>query len=213
MIFETSSKNMHKIEIIEGCQGTPEWNAHRIGSVGASSMSKIITSQGNRSTQRKAFMYQMAAEILTGEKTETFSNKNMEDGLKNEQDTINAFSFITGIKVRQISLIKPGNGMGYHCSPDAIIVGKKEGLEVKSVLPATQVKRLDKGVLPTEYKVQCAFSLMVTNWDKWHFFSYHPKLPPLHIEVIRDNEFIKILHAEINIFNKDLAVLVKKLRQ
>ena len=33
------------IEIIEGDQGTDEWNQHRLGSIGASSVSKIITTQ------------------------------------------------------------------------------------------------------------------------------------------------------------------------
>lgn len=204
---------MNKIEIIDGEQGTDDWFSMRCGSIGASSMSKIITSTGKRSSQRKAFLYQIASEILTGKKTETYSNKYMDDGRKREDETLRAFSFITGIEIRQVSLIKPGNGLRYHCSPDSIVVGKEEGVEVKSVIPATQVKYLDKGVLPTEYKIQCQFSLMVTNWYLWHFFSYHPDLPSLHIEVSRDEEFIKLIRAEVNIFLREVNTLIERIKK
>ena len=72
------------IEIIEGEQGTAEWFKARAGSIGASSMSKIITSTGKASTQRKGYLYQMTAETITGEKTESYSNQNMENGLTRE---------------------------------------------------------------------------------------------------------------------------------
>ena len=200
------------IEIIEGEQGDEAWDKHRIGSIGASSVSKIITSTGKRSTQRKAYMYQLAAEILTGEKTKTYSNQYMEDGLTREEETLDAFSFVTGIEIRPVSLIKPGNDLKYHCSPDSIVIDKDEGVEVKSVIPATQVKYLDKGCLPTEYKLQCQFSLFVTGWNIWHFCSYYPGLQPLILEVDRDEELIKIIKAEVNIFLRDLDQLIEKLR-
>jgi len=200
------------IEIIEGEQGTPEWFKLRCGSIGASSMSKIITSIGKASTQRKGYLYQMTAETMTGEKTESYSNQNMENGLTREQETLDAFSFVTGIQIRPVSLIKPGNGMAYHCSPDSIAVDKEEGVEVKSVIPATQVKYLDKGILPTEYRLQCQFSLMVTNWDTWHFFSYSPALPPLHVIVKRDEPLIQIIKTEIARFLSDLDELVARLK-
>ncbi len=201
------------IEIIEGEQGTPEWFALKCGKVSASTISKIITSTGKRSTQRKAFMYQLAAETLTGEKTETYSNKNMSDGLEREQETLDAFSFITGIKIRPVALIKPGNGERFCCSPDSIVIDKEEGVEVKSVIPATQVKYLDKRILPTEYRLQCQMSLMVTGWNLWHFFSYYPSLPPLHVEVERDEQLIKEIRAEINIFIRELDCLINKIKK
>jgi len=202
---------MSNIEIIEGLQGTPEWLAFRCGSVGASSISKIVTSTGKASTQRKGYLYQMAAETITKEKTETYSNKNMEDGLAREQETLDAFSFVTGIQIRPVSLIKSGDGLAYHCSPDSIRVDKEEGVEVKSVLPATQVKYLDKGILPTEYRLQCQGSLMVTGWNIWHFFSYHPSLPPLHVIVKRDEKLITVIKEEIQKFINDLDELVARL--
>ncbi len=74
------------IEIIRSCvQGSDDWFKLRAGSVGASSMSKIITSTGKRSTQRKAFLYQMAGERITGNKTETYSNGYMQSGIEKEE--------------------------------------------------------------------------------------------------------------------------------
>jgi len=203
---------MNSCEIIEGPQGDDIWMKLRTGSIGASSMSKIITSVGKASTQRKGYLYQMTAETMTGEKTESYSNQNMENGLTREQETLDAFSFITGMQIRPVSLIKPGNGMAYHCSPDSIVVDKEEGVEVKSVIPATQVKYLDKKVLPSAYRLQCQFSLMVTGWNIWHFFSYHPALPPLHIVVKRDEKLITIIKDEVARFLSDLDTLVTQLK-
>lgn len=157
-------------------------------------------------------MYQMAAELMTGAKTETYSNKHMEEGLEREEETINAFNFITGIKTRPVSLIKPGTNARYHCSPDSIVVDKEEGLEVKSVIPATQVKYLDQNKLPTEYSLQCQFSLFVTGWKVWHFFSYHPDLPPLIIKVERNEDLISKIKTAVWLFNREVDDLIERLK-
>jgi len=200
--------------IIDHCiQGSEEWFKKRVGSVGASSINKIITSTGKRSTQRKAYMYQLAGEIITGVKAESYSNANMEEGVLREQESRELFEFTHNVEIEEVGLILPFENAVYHCSPDGIIKGKEEGLELKNVLASTQVKYLDKNVLPTEYRLQCQFSLFVTGWDVWHFFTYHPGIKPFYIKVLRDEELIKIIHAEINIFIGELETLVNKLKQ
>src|SRR6056297_3226713 len=58
-----------KMQVISDIeQGTAAWHACRIGNPGASGMSKIITSQGKASASRTKYMYQLAGELITGEK-------------------------------------------------------------------------------------------------------------------------------------------------
>lgn len=200
--------------IIDNCeQGSETWFEKRCGSIGASSVSKIITSTGKRSFQRKAYLYQLAGEKITGVKAESYSNANMKEGINREQESRELFEFTYNVEIEEVGLILPLEGAGYHCSPDGIVKGKEEGLELKNVLASTQVKYLDKGVLPTEYKLQCQFSLFVTGWNVWHFYSYHPGIKPFYFKVSRDKELIRLIHAEVNIFNRELTTLVEKLKE
>lgn len=199
--------------IINNCvQGSPEWFSARAGSVGASSVDKIVTTTGKSSTQRQAYLYQKAAEKLTGTIAETYSNANMATGVEREQESRELFAMIHDVEIEQVGLILPFEGAGYHCSPDGIVKGKNEGLELKNVLGSTQVKYLDKGEMPTEYKLQIQMSLLVTEWDVWNFFTYHPGLPPFDLRVGRDEKLIKAIKTELQLFSEDLDKLVNKLK-
>lgn len=191
-------------------QGSDEWMQLRTGSVGASSLSRIITSKGKRSSQRKDYLYKIAAERLTGERGESFSNKNMENGHRMEPQTRMAFQLETMKQVEQVAMIFPDGRPGWHVSPDGIIVGEDAGLELKSPIASTQVKRLDKNVLPTEYKLQCQMSLFVTGWPVWYFCSRSRGLPLLILEVERDEALIGIIKEELERFIFDLDQIVKK---
>lgn len=201
------------IEIVRDIdQGTPEWMALRVGSVGASSLSKIIISTGKRSTQRQAYLYTLAGEKITGQKAQSYSNQHMANGIELEPQTRMEFQLATMKQVEEVALIFPEGRPGFHCSPDGIIVEEDAGLELKSVIPATQVKYLDKGVLPTEYKLQCQMSLFVTGWPVWYFCSHCPGFKPFIIPVERDEQLIRIIKAEVAIFLEDLNALITKLK-
>lgn len=200
------------IEIIKDYnQGSEEWFQAKTGVVGASTVSKIITSTGKRSTQRKAFLYQIAGERISGRRTETYSNGYMQAGIEKEEDSRRLFEFIQGVEVEEAALILPHRDAYWGCSPDGIIKDKEEGLELKNVIPGTQAKYLHKGVLPTEYKLQCQFSLAVTGWEVWWFMSNCDGMKPLIVKVKRDEEFIKLIKAEVNIFLREVDELIKEI--
>src|SRR6056297_919360 len=114
MIIETS---------FEQC--TREWDAARIGSPGASSFDKIVTSTGKPSAQRKKYMYQLAGEIMTETKTETYQNGHMQRGIELEPDARELFEFIQEKPVQQCAMIYPDDKKRYHISPDGIIPADK----------------------------------------------------------------------------------------
>jgi len=106
-------------------QGGPEWFSARCGSVGASSIDKIITTQGKPSTQRQTFLYAKAAEKLTGKIAESYSNVHMGNGIILEQESRDLFSLLHDVEIEQVGLILPFEGAGFHCSPDGILSGKE----------------------------------------------------------------------------------------
>jgi len=192
-------------------QGTEAWMALRVGSPGASGMDKIITSQGKRSTSRQKYMYQLAGEIITGAKAETYQNGHMLRGTELEPEARDVFEF-AHFPVHQCALIYPGDRKHWHVSPDGISVQRNCGLEIKCPSLPVHVEYLDKGVLPTAYKVQVQASLACTGWPVWWFMSYYPGMKPLIIPVERDGKLIPLINEAVEEFCADLQKLVERLR-
>jgi putative phage-type endonuclease len=192
-------------------QGTDEWMALRVGSPGASGMDKIITSSGKRSTSRQKYLYQLAGEIITGEKTETYQNGHMARGNELEPEARELFEFIHG-PVDQCAVIYQDDRRLWHVSPDGIREDKNYGLEIKCPSLPVHVEYLDKERLPTKYKVQVQTSLMVTGWPVWWFVSYYPGIKPLIVEVERDEKLIPLIQEAVEEFCFDMQKLVERLR-
>jgi len=193
-------------------QGTPEWFAARAGKIGGTGISKVVTSTGKRSTQRKTYLYTLAGEIITGEKASSYSNQYMKNGLLNEEQTRMEFQLEMMKQVEEVAGIINNKYPGVFVSPDGLIIGEKAGLELKSVIPATQAKYLDKDVLPTEYKLQVQMSLMVSEFERWYFCSHCPGMPIFTKVVHRDEELIAAIKKEVRLFVKELNELVKKIK-
>lgn len=198
--------------IIDSCdQNSPDWIALRVGNPGASSMDKIITSTGKPSTQRQKYLYQLAGEIITGSKAETYQNAHMTRGTEMEPEAREMFEFVHG-PVEQCALIYQDERKLWHVSPDGIMPEKEAGMEIKCPSLPVHVEYLDKGKLPTAYKIQVQASMMVTGWHAWWFVSYYPGIKPLILEVKRDEGLIAILQEELETFCAELSLLVKKLQ-
>ena len=61
-------------------QGSPEWFAEKLGKPSASNASKILQDNGKQSKSRTGYLYELAAERITGKQVEGYQNKNMENG-------------------------------------------------------------------------------------------------------------------------------------
>ena len=193
-------------------QGSPEWHNARVANPGVSNLSKIITSTGKPSTQRKTYLHQMAGEKILGKKEESFSSPAMSRGTEMEPEARSFFQIISGLEVEEVALCYANELKQYHCSPDGLLVGRKAGLEIKNPLLSTHIGYLDRGVLPTTYKLQVMGSMAITGYESWHFFSNYPGIKPLWIEVHRDESLINIIIESLQKFVYDMNELVKKLK-
>jgi len=194
-------------------QGTPEWFAEKIGKPSASDFNKILTSTGKISESRKGYLYQLAAEAITGESEQTHSSPHMTRGTEMEGESHCFFELATGITVRKTGVCYPDDKKLYLCSPDGLCVEEQAGLEMKNPMAKTHVKYLLDNKLPTDYFCQVHGSLAVTGLDYWYFLSYYPNMQPLLLRVEPDVKWIDKFEVEIVSFVEELNEITKKLRQ
>jgi len=195
---------MQIFEYIE--QGTEEWFEARLGIPTASNFSMVMA-KGEGKTRSK-YMRKLAAEIITGLPSESFSNVHTERGHLLEPVARETYSFITGNVPKQVGFIRNGEK---GASPDSLI-GENGGLEIKTALADIQIERLEANKLPPEYKAQVQGCLWISGREWWDFVSYSPKLPVLIVRVERDEEYIHKMAEEVDRFNEEKNALVERIR-
>ena len=199
------------MKIIDVPQGSQEWLDIRIGLPTSSNFSKIIDTAGKRSKQRTEYLYQVAGERLSGQYHTTFKSEAMQHGNDTEEEASQMYSLLTGNDIEKIGFCLSDCGR-WGASPDRLIASQKGLLEVKCPLAKTQVKRLIKDELPTEYFQQVQGQLFVTGFEWCDFFSYFAGMEPFLIRVMPDKDYHKRLEEELNSFCDDLDKLINKIR-
>jgi len=192
-------------------QGSDEWFAEKLGKPSASGISQLITTTGKSSKQREGYLYALVAERITGQRSEAFQSEAMAEGLEREQESREMYEIAKSVDVKQCGVVYKDKDKKFVCSPDGIVNGKY-GLELKNVLPKTQVKYLLKGVLPTEYVIQVQASMYITGFKRWDFVSYSPGLKPLILSVQRDDFLIDLMEVELEVFCNEIEEVTKKVR-
>lgn len=202
------------MEIIKDIeQGSDEWLAMRLGWVTASRFKDVLS--GGKGLTRKAYMYQLAAEAITGERQESYSNQYMEWGTETEPQARAMYEFDTGNEVEQVSFCvwKPEHKIGI--SPDGLI-GDDGGIEIKCPKTTTQIETFLSGKMPSSHKAQVQGSLWVTGRQWWDFVSFDPRIDGeasyFCVRVERDEPYIKELEEKCLAFEAELIEVINKLR-
>lgn len=198
------------ITIHDCSQLSDEWFLKRCGSLGGSAISKAIAQGAGKS--RKTLAYQLAAESVTGAKTEIRTTPAMQWGIDTEPAARSWFEFMQGVEVREVGLITNDDFPGCHASPDGLI-SDNSGFECKCPQPATHVKNLDTGKVPPEYKAQVQFSMLISDRQSWWFLSYHPDFnKQLLIQVKRDELYLDKMQSLLRMFFSELEVIKEKIK-
>jgi putative phage-type endonuclease len=191
-------------------QGEPEWFAEHLGRPSASEFAKIITTTGSPSKQRKKYLYQKAAETVSGIMENTYESPWMARGKVLEAEARALYEFNNEVTVQEVGCCFRDKKKDCLCSPDGL-VGDDGGLEIKCPSQAVHAEYLEKKKLPTDYFCQVQGSLWITGRDWWHFCSYSPGMRFLQIKVTPNLEWMRLLAIEINRFNTDLKQLVREI--
>lgn len=183
-------------------QGSELWFKEKAGKPGASSFDKIITMKGEPSKTRTDYIYELAAEQIIGRQADGYSNAAMLRGTAMEPEGRALFEFITGNELKQVGLVYRDESRRVLCSPDGLL--DESGFEQKNPLAKTHTKYLLSGKLPSEYFQQVQGSMWVCGFESWWFMSNYPGMPPLILEVKRDEKFIARLEILMDEFLNEL---------
>ena len=196
-------------------QGSDEWKQLRLGKITASRLSDVMANgrSGAPSKTRQSYMLQLAAEILTGEAEDSFSNKYMDWGNACEPQARSMYEFDSGNVVEEVAFVIASDRFGV--SPDGM-VGQDGLLEIKCPKTTTQIDRFVTGKFPKEYKAQVQGQLLATERTWCDFVSFDPRIsgPAQYfiIRVERDEDYIIELQAKIDTFTDELNNLLELLK-
>jgi hypothetical protein len=187
-------------------QNSDAWREVRAGLVTASCFSQILA-KGEGKT-RAAYMRRLAAEIITGEPLENFSNQAMERGHALENEARNLYAFMHDVEPKQIGFIRNGRK---GCSPDSLI-DDNAMLEIKTQRGDLLIETILKGGFPSCHFAQVQGQLWVAEREWCDLLIYWPGLPPFIKRAYREEQYIDDLALAINQFNEDLDGLVGRIR-
>jgi len=198
------------MEIFDCDQNSPSWFDCRKGIVTASQMKTVLASGkgGGESITRRKYLYTLAGEIITGEPSESFSNRNMERGHEMEGEARNFYAFMKDIEPERVGFIRNGRK---GASPDSLL-GTDGLLEIKTAIPSVLIELLIKDQFPPEHKAQTQGQLMVAEREWVDICCYWPGMPPLIKRAARDEKYISELSRAVSIFNEELDELVSRIR-
>lgn len=176
------------MNIIKCEQNTDAWLDARKGKITGSKLKDIVVKRG---TGRKIGFYELIADRLSiQEEPEDV----MERGHRLEQEAIDKFSEITGLKVEtDIGICVSDENPNIALSPDGLIKTKgkyAEAVEVKCLSAARHLQAYFEKAIPDEYEFQ-KLQYFIVNEDLQvlYFVFYDPRVTvkPLHfLEITRE---------------------------
>lgn len=199
-------------------QGTPAWDALRIGNPGAHSADRIITPGGQPSKQEGKYRHELFDEIVLNRKTPTYSNSRMAEGLVNEIDSVNDYELMHNVEIQRVGICFMDEQRLFHISPDGLMPDLRKGFETKDALPHIQMERLKDhkaggNAFLKQHFVQVQMSLYVSQYESWVLQSYCKNMPTLTIDVYPDLEFHAKLEKQLYLFVGKLQLMVKEWKE
>lgn len=195
---------------IDTIQGSPEWWKARRGIPTGSQFSRIITAKkGDYATGSKHYQAELIAEAL-GWQSGFQGTPDTQRGNLMESEALRWLAFEHGIKTRECGFFI-SDCERYGASPDGIVVGGIEPVEVKCPALNTFLKWRADGELPDDHKAQCHGEMILTGADKCYFIAYadHEQLDNWLIVVERD-EYTDKLEKHLERFCDELEAMQRK---
>ena len=196
-------------------QGTDEWKIARLGYVSASNLDAVMAKgKSGEAITRKKYKVRLAAERLTGEITESYSNSAMEWGVVNEEKAAMAYEVSKDTLLDRTGFWKHPTIPWLGCSPDRL-VGSDGLVEIKCPDSSTHIDYWFSKQVPAEYVKQVQGQIWVMDREWCDFVSYDPRMPEknrlLVVRAYRDETLIKQMQEEVEKFLNEVEGLIIKL--
>lgn len=197
-------------------QGSQEWLAARVGSLGASRVADAVAkTKTGWGASRANLMAELIAERLTGAPADRFTNAAMQWGNDKEADARAAYGFFADVDVAEIGIVRHPVIEGTHASPDGL-VGDAGLVEIKCPNTATHIDTLLGQKVPAKHLTQMQWQMACTGRHWCDFVSFDPRMPEAMrlfvARITRDETAIGDLEREVSVFLAELAGKVAELR-
>lgn len=197
-------------------QGSEAWLLAKAGRCTASRFADVLAKiKTGEASSRRNYRLQLVTERLTDRPVDGYKNAAMEWGGEQEAFARDAYEARTGVLVDLSEFIRHPDVAWSGCSPDGL-VGDDGLIEIKCPYVSTvHVETMLSGGHPSEHKAQIQGSLWITGRQWCDFVSFDPRMPErlqLYVfRVVRDEEYIKALEAEVKKFLAEVDELTAKL--
>jgi hypothetical protein len=193
-------------------QGSGEWATLRLGIPTASELDALVTPEGKLRTGQgpRSYLVKKICERLLGFATGGGSWAT-EQGSILETEALPWFEFTQGVTVDRVGFVTTDDGR-FGASPDGLI-GKGDGLEVKSYQPEHALAVLLDGEVPKDHTIQIQACMHVCEAGKWWFLSYSRQWPPLLLRVERDEKIQKAIAEALKVFNASFDEALEKVKK
>lgn len=160
-------------------QRSDEWFKARLGKLTGSKFPKLMPTPRQRTEwndTQLGILRECAAEIMTGEREETFQSAAMAWGNDHEDEAREAYEMLSMETVRTCGFFQHSEYIG--SSPDGIIGDMKGVWECKCPTPKQHLRYfLDPAELWKDYKWQVVGHMLATGIHSGLIMSYDPRYP------------------------------------
>lgn len=200
-------------------QGSDEWKAARLGHVSASTVADVMSkgkTAGSESETRKNYRLKIAAQRLTGDSGDGYTNAAMEWGTEQEPFARMAYEAARNVMVDKTGFWLHPTIPWVGVSPDGLV--NDDGLvEIKCPNTTTHLDWVFAGKVPAKHVKQIQCQLWVTGRAWCDFVSYDPRLPQRNrlfiVRVPRDEQLIADMEAEVVKFLAEVDVMIELLNK
>jgi putative phage-type endonuclease len=208
--------------IIRGIeQGSPEWMSLRIGKIGGSRISDLLTEGrgGAESLTKRKYKNELIRERLTGKKLETYKTPAMQRGIDLEPMARAWYEVKYNTFVDQVAIVLHPTIDGGQCSPDGIVEATNSLIEIKIPNPENHLDNILTGGKQLEqYYDQVQWQLACMPEKEFcDLLSYDPDMPD-HLQgfvkrIYRDDEYIKTMETAVIAFLSEIETIVNNLKE
>jgi putative phage-type endonuclease len=202
-------------------QGSPEWMALRVGKIGGSRISDLLTEgrNGAESLTKRKYKNELIRERLTGRKLDTYKTPAMQRGIDLEPMARAWYEVKYNTFVDQVAIVLHPTIDGGQCSPDGIVEATNSLIEIKIPNPENHLDNyLTGGKQLEQYYDQVQWQLACMPEKEFcDLVSYDPEMPD-HLQgfvkrIYRDDEYINNMQNAVIAFLSEIETIVNNLKE
>lgn len=212
---------MNELNLVDCIQGSKEWFESRIGHLTSSRVAEAVAKRKRNPEielqSRIDLRLELAVERVTGNISEHYVSRWMEQGREREPLARAAYELRTDMETEQLGFVMHPEILWAGCSPDGL-VGEDGMVEFKCPKSTTHATYLLAECVPEIYIPQMMWQMACCPGREWNdFVSYCPDFPePLDLficQLPRDEQRIAEMEAEARKFLGEVENTVLQLRE